>query len=132
MVRLNKLTPKSCIVLGKLILKKFSAFYVTQIFVTIYMKSRQWPDKSNSQVPIAFLRYIVYIIHPFAPRSSKWTLSFICPDQNLVCVSHLSHVCYMTRPSHPHFITIAIRGCIQKFSDWPPGARTANGTVLCH
>jgi hypothetical protein len=24
------------------------------------------------------------------------------------------------------------RGCIQKFSDWPPGARTANGTALCH
>jgi len=22
------------------------------------------------------------------------------------------------------------RGCIQKFPDWPPGARTANGTVL--
>jgi hypothetical protein len=25
-----------------------------------------------------------------------------------------------------------IRGCIQKFQDWPPGARTANGTALCH
>jgi hypothetical protein len=25
-----------------------------------------------------------------------------------------------------------IRGCIQKFLDWPPGARTANGTALCH
>jgi hypothetical protein len=25
-----------------------------------------------------------------------------------------------------------IRGCIQKFPDWPPGARTANGTALCH
>jgi hypothetical protein len=22
--------------------------------------------------------------------------------------------------------------CIQKFPDWPPGARTANGTALCH
>jgi hypothetical protein len=27
---------------------------------------------------------------------------------------------------------IAVRGCIQKFPDWPPGARTANGTTLCH
>jgi hypothetical protein len=27
---------------------------------------------------------------------------------------------------------LAIRRCIQKFSDWPPGARTANGTALCH
>jgi hypothetical protein len=25
-----------------------------------------------------------------------------------------------------------IRGCIQKFPDWPPGARTANGTALYH
>jgi len=24
----------------------------------------------------------------------------------------------------------AIRGCIQKFPDWPPGARTANGTPV--
>jgi hypothetical protein len=26
----------------------------------------------------------------------------------------------------------AIRGCIQKLPDRPPGARTANGTALCH
>jgi hypothetical protein len=25
-----------------------------------------------------------------------------------------------------------IRGCIQKFPDWPPGAGTANGTAFCH
>jgi hypothetical protein len=25
-----------------------------------------------------------------------------------------------------------IRRCIQKFPDWPPGVRTANGTALCH
>jgi hypothetical protein len=25
-----------------------------------------------------------------------------------------------------------IRGCIQKFPDWPPGARTADGTALYH
>jgi len=24
------------------------------------------------------------------------------------------------------------RGHIQKFPDWPPGTRTANGTALCH
>jgi hypothetical protein len=28
--------------------------------------------------------------------------------------------------------TTAIQGCIQKFPDWPPGSRTANGTALCH
>jgi hypothetical protein len=25
-----------------------------------------------------------------------------------------------------------VQDCIQKFPDWPPGARTANGTALCH
>jgi hypothetical protein len=25
-----------------------------------------------------------------------------------------------------------IRGCIQKFPDWPPATRSANGTALCH
>jgi len=27
---------------------------------------------------------------------------------------------------------VNIRVCIQTFPDWPPGARTANGTTLCH
>jgi hypothetical protein len=27
---------------------------------------------------------------------------------------------------------IKVGGCIQKFPDWQPGARTANGTALCH
>jgi hypothetical protein len=29
-------------------------------------------------------------------------------------------------------IAKVIGGCIQKFPDWSPGARTAYGTVLCH
>jgi hypothetical protein len=28
--------------------------------------------------------------------------------------------------------TLSLRGCIQKFPDWPPGARTANGKTLLH
>jgi hypothetical protein len=28
--------------------------------------------------------------------------------------------------------TTMVQGCIQKFPDWPPGVRTANGTALCH
>jgi hypothetical protein len=26
----------------------------------------------------------------------------------------------------------SVLSCIQKFPDWPPGARTVNGTALCH
>jgi hypothetical protein len=29
-------------------------------------------------------------------------------------------------------ISSYVRRCIQKFPDWPPGARTASGTALCH
>jgi hypothetical protein len=29
-------------------------------------------------------------------------------------------------------IAQSVRGCIQKFPDWPPGARTAKGIALCH
>jgi len=29
-------------------------------------------------------------------------------------------------------LNIELRGCIQKFPNWPPGARTANGTAVCH
>jgi hypothetical protein len=27
---------------------------------------------------------------------------------------------------------LPLRECIQKFPDWAPGAKTANGTALCH
>jgi hypothetical protein len=30
------------------------------------------------------------------------------------------------------FGELRLRGCVQNFTDWPPGARTANGTALCH
>jgi len=34
---------------------------------------------------------------------------------------------------HRAAITItALRGCNQKFPDWPPGTKTANGTALYH
>jgi hypothetical protein len=29
-------------------------------------------------------------------------------------------------------LSLSLGGRIQKFPDWPPGARTANGTALCH
>jgi hypothetical protein len=35
------------------------------------------------------------------PRSSKWSLPFRFPNQNIVRISHLSHACYTPRPSHP-------------------------------
>jgi len=38
---------------------------------------------------------------PSTPRSSDWPLPFKFSDQNLVCISHFSHGCYMSRLPHP-------------------------------
>jgi len=38
------------------------------------------------------------IILPSMPRSYKWSLSFRFSNQNTVCISQLSHVCYMPTP----------------------------------
>jgi hypothetical protein len=40
---------------------------------------------------------------------------------------------YIYTHTHTHRVERAyVGGCIQKFPDWLPGARTANGTALCH
>jgi hypothetical protein len=46
------------------------------------------------------------------PRSSQWSLALGPPNNIITPLSN-------------------IRWWIQKFPDWPPGARTANGTALC-
>jgi len=38
-------------------------------------------------------------------------------------------ICSLERQSSP---SVNIRVCIQKFPDWPPGARTANNPSFCH
>jgi len=49
-------------------------------------------------------------------------------------------VMFLWLPLTVNFVTLIcsdnalyhVRVCIQKFPDWPPGTRTANGTVLWH
>jgi hypothetical protein len=48
----------------------------------------------------------------------------------------ISHTCYILynvciKLSESEEVA-SIGGCIQKFPDWPPRARTASGTTLCH
>jgi hypothetical protein len=35
------------------------------------------------------------------PRSSEWSLPFRFTNKNILCISSLSHACYMSRPSRP-------------------------------
>jgi len=41
-------------------------------------------------------------------------------------------LCMLKPDSYLQNLHVEILMCIQKFPDWPPGARTANGTALCH
>jgi hypothetical protein len=38
---------------------------------------------------------------PSTPRCFAWSLPFRFSDQNVLCISHFSHACYMLRPCHP-------------------------------
>jgi hypothetical protein len=42
------------------------------------------------------------------------------------------HTCDGGMPVSVEILRTRVRGRIQKFPDWPPGTRTANGTALCH
>jgi hypothetical protein len=35
------------------------------------------------------------------PRSSRWSLAFVPPNQNSVSTSPLLHACHMSSPPHP-------------------------------
>jgi len=68
--------------------------------------------KGPAAIPILSQMYPVHTLPPYSPkihsniifsytpRSSKWSLPFRFFNQNIVCISHLSHPCYMP-PSHP-------------------------------
>jgi hypothetical protein len=51
--------------------------------------------------PAYFPKIHSNIIFPSMPQHSEWSLPFGFPNQNAICISHLSHMCYMSCPSHP-------------------------------
>jgi len=42
-----------------------------------------------------------FMILPFMPASSKWSLSFRFSYKNYLCISHVSHACNIPHPSNP-------------------------------
>jgi len=59
------------------------------------------PDASNSQFPPYFPKIYSNIILPSMPGCSEWFLFFRFPNQNILCISHLYQVYYMSCPSYP-------------------------------
>jgi hypothetical protein len=52
-------------------------------------------------LPPYFSKIHSNIILPSTLKYSEWSLSFWFSNQNFLCVSSLSHACYMPRPCHP-------------------------------
>jgi hypothetical protein len=96
-VLLEKLT-------GSQLVKKFPAFYGTQMFITAFTSARQLPLSRaraiQSMPPTHFLKTHLTNILPSMPASSKWSLSHRFPHQNPVYTSPLPHACYTSHPSH--------------------------------
>jgi hypothetical protein len=54
--------------------------------------------------PSCFYKIHINIILPSTPRSSEWSLLVSFFYQYFVCISHLSHSCYMPRLCHPPWL----------------------------
>jgi hypothetical protein len=70
---------------------------------------------------------VVYFTRMLLRIRSIATLIHSTECVTMVDSLHSSYVRYC-----PLYDACLIRGCIKKFQDWPPGARTANSTALCH
>jgi hypothetical protein len=100
------LTPWSRVLLDKLtvtqLVTKFPAFYGARWFITVFTRACHWSLSCSRWIRPKTSHHISLRTSPFPskPRSSEWSLPFRVSDQSLVRISHLSHVCYISYPSH--------------------------------
>jgi hypothetical protein len=64
------------------------------------------------------------------PRNSQIQPTQTTPGLPEILSTQANLSLYINLPASIYLLNI--RGCIKKFPDWSPGARSANGTVLCH
>jgi len=87
-------------------LLKFSAFYVTLRFITVFKSPASVPVLSQMHpihtFPTYFPKIPSNIIFPctYTLRHSKWSIPFRFPDQNFVRIYYISRACYVPRLSH--------------------------------
>jgi len=80
------------------LVKKFSAFYRSQRFITEITTAHYW-SLSWARWILCILSYCIIILSSM-PMSSKWFCFFRSSDHNYVHISHLT-MCYKFHPSHP-------------------------------
>jgi hypothetical protein len=79
------------------LVKKFSAFYGTWTFITVFTTARHWSlswarcIQSTPSHPVSLTSHLCLVL-----QSDLFSLGF---RTNFVFISHLSHACYMPRPS---------------------------------
>jgi hypothetical protein len=105
------LTPWSKVLLEKKIFsqqaKKFPIFHGTQMLIIINTSLYSETNESIYTLQPYFPKVYFNIIIASIPRSSELS-PFRPPNQNSVHISHLTHACYMLRPSHPLDLIILI------------------------
>jgi len=69
------------------------------------------------------------IILPSVPSSTEMSFSLRFSDQHFVCISHLSHVCYIPMPSRP-LITLIIFDEVYKVGSKQPSPVPAISSFL--
>jgi len=70
----------------------------------MYTRIHHWsypePDASSPHLPTQFPKIHSHSILPSMSRSLEWSHLLRFSNQNFVCISHLTHACCMTFPSH--------------------------------
>jgi hypothetical protein len=72
------------------------------------------PDELSPNLLIHFAKIRSNIILPSTPRSPEWALlPFRFANQNVICISHFTQECYMSRTSYPsqfdHYICLSVK-----------------------
>ena len=99
--------------------KKFSAFYGTADFITVFTKARHLPLSGARS--LQFIHFTsVFKIHfniilPSVSRSCMCSF-FLMFSPKKLCTFPRVHTCYMSSPSHLHLITWIILGVQDKSS----------------
>jgi hypothetical protein len=85
-----KLTPRITVILEKLsdtqLVKKFSAFYDTRTFIIVFTRGHHSCLGWARRIQSTFFTTYFSIILPSMSRSSKWSLTFKFPHQNLAWI----------------------------------------------
>jgi hypothetical protein len=109
-----------------------SSFLLLRLYRTYNSNSSDVTDVKHALNYRGNIQVVLHVLHVCNFRSTDecnfWVVSVTCNPmwhEIQTDVYRFYHKWHVVKE-------VYLRECIQKFPDWPPGARTANGTTLCH